>query len=350
MLRNNMIRNKLYYYYIILRNKLYYVFIILKNKLRYRSGHYYKLNPLISVFILIFIVIFLVATSLQPDYNGKYIKQISINDKICKLLLKDIHKFKEMHNGKGGASIDSALKVVLYKVQSGDSLWQISQKTGLSIDTLLSMNQKKNVHILQPGQEIHIPNKNGILYKIKKGETLEGIAEKFSVDKGDILDVNELSESAIEAGKDVFIPNGRYKLQDRINLLGRFLLPVIGRISSGYGRRRNPITRRKEFHYGIDIANVTGTPVRAAESGRVIFRGTRGGYGKLIILKHSNGYSTRYGHLSRYAVKHGQRIRQGQVIGYVGRTGHVTGSHVHFEIRKYGRPLNPYFIMRFSQK
>ncbi|MBU1078016.1 MAG: M23 family metallopeptidase [Spirochaetes bacterium] len=320
-------------------------------KLDYLMRRYSRYRFLFySIALLVFILLLNMVNSLQFDYNGKYIKELSDDDRICRLLLEDIHEFKEKYSGKGGVSIDSALKVVLYKVRAGDSLWQISQKTGLSIDALLSMNQQNNSHILQPGQEIHIPNKDGILYKIKEGETLEGVAEKFKVDKSDILNVNELTETAIEEGKDVFIPNGKYQLQERINILGRFLLPVIGRVSSGFGRRRGPKSRKMEFHYGIDIANVAGTPVRAAEAGQVIFMGTRGGYGKLIILKHSNGYSTRYGHLSRYKVKHGQRVRQGQVIGYVGSTGNVTGPHVHFEIRRYGRPLNPYFIMRFSQK
>ncbi len=297
--------------------------------------------------LILFNVIFiLILFSQSPDYDGKFIKQISKEDKVCKFLLEDIKDFKEKCNGKGGVSSGPDLKVVLYKIKKGERLWDIHKKTGLSMDTLISMNHQKNIHILQPGQVVHIPNKDGIAYQIQEGESLESIAEEFKVDKSDILDVNDLDESSIKEGMDVFIPNGKYTLEDRINILGRFLRPLYGRISSGFGPRRNPFTGKKGFHYGIDIANVTGARVRAAESGRVIFCGTRKGYGKLIIIKHSGMYSTRYGHLSRYAVKHGQRVRQGQVIGYVGSTGHVTGSHLHFEIRKYGRAINPYFIMR----
>ncbi len=300
--------------------------------------------------LLVVIIIIAILTKSYHNYDGKYINQISEEDKVCKMLLEDIHDFKKKYNGQGGGGSDIDLQVVIYKIKQGDSLWQISEKTGLHIDTLLSMNNLVNVHVIQPDQKVYIPNKDGILYKVQDGETLESIAEDFKVEKSDILNVNELTEESLEAGKDVFIPNGKFNLEKRISLLGRFILPVIGRISSHFGKRRNPVTGKKGFHYGIDIANVTGAPIRAAESGRVIFRGRKGGYGKLVIIKHSNGYSTRYGHMSRYAVKHGQWVKQRQVVGYIGSTGHVTGPHCHFEIRKYGRPLNPYYLMRLSQK
>lgn len=325
------------------------------NKVYYMSRRYTRRydrtkSIILSSCLLVIIITIGVLTTSHHRYNGKFINEISENDKICKMLLEDIHDFKAKYDGKGGGSSNTDLQVVMYRIKEGDSLWQISQKTGLNMDTLLSMNSMDNVHLLQPNQTISIPNKDGILHKVIDGQTLEDIAEKYGVDKSDILDVNDLSASSLEAGKDVFVPNGTFKIEERVNLLGRFILPVLGRISSGFGPRRNPLSGRKEYHHGIDLANVTGTRVKAADYGRVIFRGRRGGYGKLIIVKHSCGYSTRYGHLSRYAVKHGQKVRQGQTIGYVGSTGHVTGPHCHFEIRKYGRPLNPYFLMRFSQK
>jgi len=266
----------------------------------------------------------------EPDYNGKYVKEISPKDKIGRYLLKDIQKFKKVD----GIGSSPDLKIVLYKVKKGESLWDIHKKTGLSLDTLISLNFKENIHILQPGQTIYIPNKDGIAYKIKNGETLESIAKKFNVKKDDIININEFDEKSLLEGKDVFIQNGRYDLNERINILGRFLKPVAGgRITSGFGPRRDPITGKKGFHYGIDIAKYYGAPVRAAESGRVIFCGRRKGYGKLIIIKHSNMYSTRYGHLSRIKVKYGQYVRQGQIIGYVGSTGHVTGL-LYYEVLK----------------
>ena len=305
----------------------------------------------ISALIMLFSILLLALFTHRPDYNGKYIEEFSKGDKVCKLLLEDIEEFKDKNDGKGGGDVGPELQVVLYKIKEGERIWDISQRTGLSMDTLISMNLQKNIHILQPGQEVHIPNKEGIAYKVQDGDTLESLAEEFTVDKQDIMEVNDLHESSIEEGMDVFIPNGKYNLAERINILGRFLHPLKGRgrMTSSFGRRKHPVTKRRSFHSGVDLATVYGGRIYAAESGRVIFRGKRGGFGNLIIIKHSGMYSTWYGHMSRYAVKHGRKVRQGQVIGYIGSTGHVTGPHLHFEIRKYGRAINPYFIMRCTK-
>ena len=121
-----------------------------------------------------------------------------------------------------------------------------------------------------------------------------------------------------------------------------FVMPVNGTRTSNYGPRVNPFTRRSmQFHSGIDISAPLGTPILAALSGRVAFAGWRGGYGKLIILVHDNGLSTYYGHQSRFTVGVGARVNRGQVIGYVGSSGHSTGPHLHFEIRTGGTTKNP---------
>jgi len=305
------------------------------------------ISILILELLLLSLFIFL---KKQSNYNGKYIKELSENDKIAKKLLKEIKDFNEKYNGKGGFSLDKNLKIVIYKIKPGDNLWNISKKTGLSIDTLLTLNNLDNVHIISTGTEIRIPNKDGIFYKVSPGETIEDIAKKFNVKPEDIINVNEFSDESIEEGIDIFIPKGKLPLEERLNYLGRFITPLIGRITSGFGFRKNPITKKKEFHTGIDIAQYYGAPVKASESGEVIFAGEYKGYGNLIILRHNNGYSTRYGHLSKIIVKYGEKVRQGEVIGYVGNSGSVTGPHLHFEIRRYGKAINPYFNMRWAQK
>ncbi len=317
--------------------------------LKYEFTANEKKITIISGTLFTIILILVLINPFRIDYNGKQLHSLSPDDKIYSLLIKDIERFK----GEGGYTVPSDLKIVIYKIKPGESLWQISRKTGLSMDTLLSINNLKNAHILQPGQEIRIPNKDGILHKIEKGETLESIAERYNVQTEDIIDVNELKDELSETNEDVkevFVANGKYNLQERINLLGRFIVPLFGRITAGFGWRIHPITHRREFHTGIDIANYYGAPVRAAESGKVIFVGRNRGYGKMIIIRHSNGYSTRYAHLSKYRVRYGQRVRQGRIIGYVGNTGLTTGPHLHFEIRRYGKPLNPYFMMRWAKK
>ena len=116
------------------------------------------------------------------------------------------------------------------------------------------------------------------------------------------------------------------------------------RVSSGFSPRRlNPVLKTYRPHTGIDYAAPAGTPVSALGSGVVTFAGRKGGYGNLIILKHWNGYSTYYGHLSRMAkgIRPHVKVTQGQTIGYVGSTGISTGPHLHFEVRVNGRPHNP---------
>lgn len=115
------------------------------------------------------------------------------------------------------------------------------------------------------------------------------------------------------------------------------------RISSRFGRRHHPILNRMRLHKGVDYVAPKGTPIKSAGDGRVTFRGTKGGYGRTVIIQHGGRYSTLYAHMSRYrrGVYAGKRVRQGQIIGYVGRSGRVTGTHLHYEFRVNGRHRNP---------
>ena len=116
------------------------------------------------------------------------------------------------------------------------------------------------------------------------------------------------------------------------------------RISSRFAKERyHPVLGKKRPHRGVDYAAATGTPIKAAGDGKVIFRGTKGGYGRTVILKHGSQYSTLYAHMSRFrsSVKNGSKVRQGQTIGYVGKSGLATGPHLHYEFRINGAHRNP---------
>lgn len=117
---------------------------------------------------------------------------------------------------------------------------------------------------------------------------------------------------------------------------GRLIWPVNGTITGSFGEQRPG-----HIHAGIDIAAPGGTPIRAADSGRVALAGWTGGYGQYTCIQHTASLSTCYGHQSRIGVSSGQSVRQGQVIGAVGSTGHSTGNHLHFEVRISGNPVNP---------
>lgn len=136
-----------------------------------------------------------------------------------------------------------------------------------------------------------------------------------------------------------------YYYADGRNLKNALLNKPIknARISSGFGMRFHPILKRKKLHKGIDYAAKAGTPILAAGNGVVQVIRYAPGYGKYLAIKHNNKYSTLYAHMSKFkpGIKRGMSIKQGQVIGYVGNTGNSTGAHLHYEIRKYGKPINP---------
>lgn len=122
---------------------------------------------------------------------------------------------------------------------------------------------------------------------------------------------------------------------------GPFIRPVSGPVVSGFGYRVHPILRRVKFHYGVDISAPSGTPIRAAADGVVVFAGWRRAYGNTVIVDHGNGLATLYAHCSRILVSEGEVVKQGQVIALVGSTGLSTGPHLHFEVRRDGEPINP---------
>ena len=119
------------------------------------------------------------------------------------------------------------------------------------------------------------------------------------------------------------------------------LLPARGWISSGYKYRTDPFTKKKTFHAGIDVSCPEGTPVYAPANGVVSFKGYQGGFGNLLEISHGNDLKTRFGHLYKYNVSRGQRVKRGDLIGYVGSTGRSTAPHLHYEIHQDSKTINP---------
>jgi murein DD-endopeptidase MepM/ murein hydrolase activator NlpD len=199
--------------------------------------------------------------------------------------------------------------------------------------------------------------KSGVYLKIGPQDSIKSIAKRYKVSKELIMAANP--GKAFQPGKLFFIPQnrgvlGRTSVQQYMNdrspadysvPTGRsgFIWPVpsIGKISSHYGHRWG----RK--HEGLDIAAPRGAKIVAAQEGLVVFSGTRfGGYGKIIVIGHSNGYFTVYAHNHRNFVRKGQKVMRGQVIGQVGSTGRSTGPHLHFEIRYNGKSYDPMMFLK----
>jgi murein DD-endopeptidase MepM/ murein hydrolase activator NlpD len=130
-------------------------------------------------------------------------------------------------------------------------------------------------------------------------------------------------------------------VEDLVSLSKKLFRPVAGFLTSGFGRRRDPIDGQPRLHRGVDLAAPEGTAVRASEDGVVRRSLYESGYGNLVEIEHEGGLVTRYAHLRRSLTREGEAVSQGQVIGEVGQTGRATGPHLHFEVRRLGRPEDP---------
>ena len=126
-------------------------------------------------------------------------------------------------------------------------------------------------------------------------------------------------------------------------------VPSPGKISSGFGRRVDPINNRLAFHEGVDIKNQPKTPVKATADGVVVSSGFTGGYGNYVVLNHGNGFRTRFFHMFKGVVKNGDAVFRGQLIGYLGSSGRSTGPHLHYEVKYGDKPVDPMKFMRIAR-
>jgi murein DD-endopeptidase MepM/ murein hydrolase activator NlpD len=189
---------------------------------------------------------------------------------------------------------------------------------------------------------------------VRQGDRFEALFETVALEDGsDIVRGGDLLYAALSIDGRLFegyrfvLPDGGVAYFDRSGKsLRKFLMrtPIDGaRLSSRFGMRRHPILGYNRMHQGVDFAAPTGTPIYAAGEGKVEIAKRNGGYGKYIRIRHTGEYSTAYAHLSRFAkgIAPGRRVRQGEVIGYVGTTGRSTGPHLHYEVLRRGAQINP---------
>lgn len=232
---------------------------------------------------------------------------------------------------------------VEYELRSGDTLSGIAVQNGLRLDTLVSFNRISDARRMRAGDSIKIPNRDGVLHTVSRGESLESIARTHDSSVNALLDANDLESARIDPGDLLFVPEARMDGTELAIILGdAFRWPVRGRLSSGFGMRRDPFTGTRRFHNGVDIVNRPGTRVNAAMSGRVVHvENQPGNYGKFVIMRHPRGYQTLYAHLDRTAVSTGQYLSQGQQVGMLGNTGRSTGPHLHFSIIENGQFIDP---------
>ena len=276
------------------------------------------------------------------------------------------------------------LKTKKYVIAKGDSLWSIANSQQVEVDTLIGSNALKSSARLRPGAFLRIPNQDGIFYTLKKGETIEAVAKRYGVSMNKVRQVNtNINTASLKTGEEVFLPGAKpeglmehqekelkvaevkkaaepvaknsksaaknknvkaekpQKGEVAVRNTGGFRWPIMGRINSPFGWRYHPITRRRDFHTGIDIKANRNDPIKSAGYGRVVYSGWMGGYGKVLVIEHHNGQSTLYAHCSTLLVGKGANVSSGQLIAKIGTTGRSTGPHLHFEVRNGNSPVNP---------
>jgi murein DD-endopeptidase MepM/ murein hydrolase activator NlpD len=195
-------------------------------------------------------------------------------------------------------------RIITIRLYEGQTLWDISQTYGATIDEIVSLNGLDSADYVRAGQRIKVPVYNmASIAPRRLSQTLADSAESVAS-----------SVAALAQG---------------------FIWPARGQLTSRFG------WRRWRHHDGIDIAAPYGTPITAARDGMVVFSGWYHAYGRAIIIDHGEGLQTLYGHASRLLVRTGQRVTKGQIIAHVGSSGRSTGPHLHFEVRINGRPVNP---------
>lgn len=254
---------------------------------------------------------------------------------------RDIATGLHVVKGCGAAEDLPELNFYRYRVKSGDTFWKILSRTSMDMDTLMSVNSLGSPGEVKAGRILYIPTMRGILVP---GNDRERLNMVLKTERIDIRYVRRANRSEDLDRPYIFIPCGRLPRLDRSLFLGTaFTSPLNGGcLTSRFGMRRDPFGgRHYDFHGGIDLSCPLKTAIRSSRRGRVVYTGFSGGYGNLVIVEHERGYRTYYGHLSRILAATGDQVDTGQIIALSGNTGHTTGPHLHFEIRRNERQVNP---------
>lgn len=319
--------------------------------------------------------------TLLQEYKDEYLKIIDEDALIKKLDFVQATKITEVEvkpeeintwdeaKGKIYAKENEA---TIIEVQKGDNLWNISKTNGISVEELEALNPEIDPDKIFPGDKLVVKPFKPVLDVIIELENtvIESIPFKVTQEKDSTMyrnqrkTIREGCQGEKEVTYSIILTNGYQTSLEIIkeNILKEPINAVIKigtkttvsrggsvnygvvqgkRISSSYGSRMHPITGRRTFHDGVDIAASHGSGVYAYSDGRVIEARYNGGYGNNIVIDHGNGLKTRYAHLSRISVRAGQKVQTGQRIGSVGSTGVSTGAHLHFEVIKNGQTRNP---------
>ena len=316
------------------------------------------------------------------EYKEQYLESIDKNAKIKNLKFQQKVEIIEVEVYPEDFSSLSQAKEKIYakekeatyiEVQKGDNLWNLAKKHGISLAELEILNPDIDPERIYPGDKLVIDpfkpvldvvielentimetipfdieyQKDTSLYESQKKVIKEGIEGEKEVTYH--IELVNGFQSKIEVAEEKVIKEPvtavvKIGTKTTVSRGGSVNYGVVQgkRVTSNFGYRIHPITGRRSFHSGVDIAAKHGTAVYAYSDGKVVEAGWNGAYGLNVVIDHGSGLKTRYAHLSKIYVKVGQRVTTAQRIGAVGSTGRSTGSHLHFEVIVNGTPRNPW--------
>jgi murein DD-endopeptidase MepM/ murein hydrolase activator NlpD len=289
-----------------------------------------------------FVIVFLCIPFLSEGIfsNPITLANLDYSNPILKSLRSDVKENLRLSKSRQSDDKLIPLRYFQYKVKKEDTFFKIMARTGMDLETLSSVNELSSPHDLAEGMVLEIPNMRGIFHPESNENTAQNkrlLAEKYNLDEGKL--------QYDQSREKWFIPGIVMGKTEKSFFYGfGFSTPLKTiYLSSAFGKRLDPFTKKTTFHGGIDLAAERGSDVHASQDGVVEWAQSSGGYGKLIILKHAMGYETRYGHLDALLVKAGEKVRKGQKIAEVGMTGRTTGPHLHFEVRRNSKRQKPFF-------
>ncbi len=293
------------------------------------------------------------ALALQPDYIiYEMMSAAQSSTTVRPLYLEQLSRFEAQKL----ALIEEPV-ITEHCVLKGETLISIAKKYDTTVAELVKLNNLRNANFIREGQILVLVAKPvpPVVHSLRPGETVWDLARRYSVSMDEIIKTNSISDpQRLQPGQTLVIPGATVPapvatvsvVERELVVASRsasrtapepydFIWPIQGKITSGYGPRWG------SFHYGIDIAARTGTPIKAAAAGTVVESRWRAGYGYMVRIDHGNGWESLYAHASKLHVNSGAPVSSGQTIAAVGQTGNATGPHLHLEFLWQGLNVNP---------
>lgn len=276
--------------------------------------------------------------------NNRWIGSVAMC--IIMLALSSLPSAAKLNEGKfipfsQAVSSIADRQVILYRIEKGDTLSGIARRYNVNLNSLMITNNVNARTVLQIGNTLKIPDNRSMVHVIAAGDTISKLAEYYQVNSSAIVEANpDKNPDALVIGDCLQIPvvqsaESSSQPSRASSQRNKLDWPVIGKVSCAYGPRKSG------FHHGIDIAADLGTPIHAAAAGTVSWAGYLSVYGRTVIIDHPDGKQTLYAHAQQLCVKKGDKVSRGQVISLVGISGRTTGPHVHFEVRVDKKARDP---------